>query len=91
MSSRPYIELPRASARPASSMRAGSSHSRATNCEAGLSSGSTPDAAAGGTRQAARPSSSSSAPELEGHFPRTVAAMFLAGIATVALLTLVLL
>lgn len=91
MSSRPYIELPRASVRPASNFRSGSSHSRAGNYEAGLSSGTTPDAAAGGTRQAARPSGSPLplVPELEGHLIRTVAAMFLAGLATVALLTLV--
>lgn len=70
----------------------GSSHSQAT-CEVVFSSDKTSDAATGGTRQAARPSSSPHAhlPELEGHFISTGISMFFIGFLTVAALSLVLL
>ena len=92
-------QFPRASARPASVIPP----SRRTplpapgNCEAGFSSGRTPDAAAGRTRQPSVLSRTSSAalpgtpPALEVHFAGTVFSMFLAGCLTVALLSLVLL
>jgi hypothetical protein len=86
------IYLKRASARPASNLNAGSSHSRASHYEAGLSSCTMQDAAPGGSRfprSAAR--ASISTPEVEAHFAATVAMMFVAGCLTVALLTLVLL
>jgi hypothetical protein len=95
------IHFPRASARPAENHPAGSSHSR-QNYPAGLSfrniqtPGMTPGSAAGGTRQAARRTSSfhprpHQRGELEVHFLGTAVSMFLAGCLTVAILTVVML
>ena len=83
-------QFPRASSRPALRACKGSSH---LNCKAGLSSGTQPDAVAGGTRQprAGRTSSPPLAPVtgLEVYLPAVVG--LVSGWVVVALITLVLL
>lgn len=91
----PNNQFPRVSTRPALNPVPAHPPLRRENYSAGLSSGVSPDAAAGGSRHPSvlsRTSSSSQPfPELEVHFAGTVLSLFVVGCLTVALLTLVLL